>query len=282
LGLSASTATAGQPVTFTVVVAPAGGTGTPTGTVTFWIDGLPQAPALLAAVAGQAIATLSDTSLAPGIHAIAASYNGDSTFGPSPTTPPQSLTIAQAPKPTPSPKPAPSPSPTLSPTPPPPVIVTGVSETMGKKHRVTDIVIDFSGPLDAADAQQPGLYLLTIAGKKGSFTARNARHIPLKSVSYDPSRDAVTLVLRKPVAVTKPVQLRIEGTPPSGLRDSRGRFIDGADAGRPGSDAIVVLGPHGATISRAVERPGVALRRLQPTPSLFGERPFHRIARRPF
>jgi uncharacterized repeat protein (TIGR03803 family) len=67
----------GQPVTITATVAPvAPGAGTPTGTITFTVDGKPQAPVTL--TAGQA--TLALGALAAGSHTISASYSGDTNF----------------------------------------------------------------------------------------------------------------------------------------------------------------------------------------------------------
>ncbi|MFI5165653.1 MAG: beta strand repeat-containing protein [Thermoanaerobaculales bacterium] len=65
----------GQSVTFTATVAVvAPGSGTPTGTVTFVIDGISQAPVTLNA---SAQATLSISSLAVGSHSLTATYSGD-------------------------------------------------------------------------------------------------------------------------------------------------------------------------------------------------------------
>jgi uncharacterized repeat protein (TIGR01451 family) len=68
----------GENVTFTATVAPvAPGAGTPTGTVTFDIDGTPQAPVALNAM-GQA--ALSTAALSVGAHTITATYSGDTNF----------------------------------------------------------------------------------------------------------------------------------------------------------------------------------------------------------
>src|SRR5439155_1477159 len=67
----------GQTVTFTATVNPVSpGAGTPTGTVTFTIDGTPQAPVTLTTNT----ATLSTSSLSVGTHTITAAYSGDSNF----------------------------------------------------------------------------------------------------------------------------------------------------------------------------------------------------------
>jgi len=50
-------------------------------------------------------------------------------------------------------------------------------------------------------------------GKKGSFTAKNAQVIKLKSAPYNPGNNMVTLTPKKPFALTKPVQLLVDGVP---------------------------------------------------------------------
>src|SRR5262249_17293450 len=114
------------------------------------------------------------------------------------------------------------------------------------------IVVTFSDPVAAAEARNPGLYHLTVAGKKGSFTAKNAKVITLKSAAFDSSNNMVTLTLKKPFKLSKPVQLQVNGLPPSGLQDSAGRLIDGNHDGQPGGNAVAVLGRGGATFSAVV------------------------------
>ncbi len=76
--LTASTTTAdlGQPVTLTAIVA-ASGQGTPTGDVTFSVDGITQTPAALSVVNGQDMATLTLSTLTTGEHVVTAAYGGD-------------------------------------------------------------------------------------------------------------------------------------------------------------------------------------------------------------
>jgi hypothetical protein len=76
LGSSANPSVVGQPVTFTATIVATAGSGNPTGTVTFLLDGSAQAP--LPLTGGQA--TLSVTTLNAGAHNIGASYSGDTTF----------------------------------------------------------------------------------------------------------------------------------------------------------------------------------------------------------
>jgi hypothetical protein len=66
----------GQSVTLTATVSPTTGSGTPTGRVTFMVDGAAQAP--LALSGGKA--ALVTSSLTAGSHSISASYGGDSNY----------------------------------------------------------------------------------------------------------------------------------------------------------------------------------------------------------
>ena len=77
LSSSANPSTVGQQVTFTAVVSAASYQGTPTGTVTFTIDGHAQAPVQLAIVGGQDEATLITSTLTAGQHSVTAAYSGD-------------------------------------------------------------------------------------------------------------------------------------------------------------------------------------------------------------
>jgi autotransporter-associated beta strand protein len=80
-GLSGATSTSvvGQAVSFTVQVAPVSpGAGSPTGTVTFSVDGNPVATEPVNATTGQA--SFSTASLGHGSHTITAAYSGDANF----------------------------------------------------------------------------------------------------------------------------------------------------------------------------------------------------------
>ncbi len=130
---------------------------------------------------------------------------------------------------------------TLTVTPAPLVTVTGVQPLTNKRHQITEIIVSFSGGLNATEADSIGTYRLATPGKKGSFTARNAKAIKLKSALYTSAGNTVTLTPRKPFIPTKPVQLLIHGSGSSGLDDTFGRLIDGNDDGRAGGDAIAIL-----------------------------------------
>jgi hypothetical protein len=129
------------------------------------------------------------------------------------------------------------------------VTVSSVQLVTNRKHQVTEILVGFNGALNAAEAQDLGIYHLTVAGKHGSFTARNARAIKLKGAVYNPANDTVALFTRKPFSLKKKVQLLVNGTPPSGLQDSSNRPIDGDGNGQPGGNAVRVLSRGGVSLA---------------------------------
>jgi subtilisin family serine protease len=90
LGASPDSSTYGDPVTFTATVTPSDGVETPTGVVTF-LDG---SFALGTRTLSGGQATFTTAVLWSGVHSIAATYGGDSSFGGS-TSPALSFTVGQ-------------------------------------------------------------------------------------------------------------------------------------------------------------------------------------------
>jgi cyclophilin family peptidyl-prolyl cis-trans isomerase len=174
------------------------------------------------------------------------SSSGPNPSAPAATSNPATVTITVTPTPTPTP------------TPPPLVTLSAVREVTNKKHQVRELLATFSGAVNAAEADDPALYRLATAGKKGSFTAKNAKVIKLKSAAYDSTDNTVILIPRKPFALTKPVQLQVSGLPPSGLQDSSGRFIDGDHNGTAGGNAVAILSRGGVTIDAMTSGSGGA------------------------
>ncbi len=74
---TANPSTVGQSVTFTAVVTAPSFQGTPTGTVTFIVDGQGQTPVTLALVGGNDQAQFTTSTLSAGAHTVSASYSGD-------------------------------------------------------------------------------------------------------------------------------------------------------------------------------------------------------------
>jgi hypothetical protein len=105
---------------------------------------------------------------------------------------------------------------------------------------VAQIILDFIGPVNAGLAGSLAPYSLTVAGRHGSFTARNARTIALASAVYSASTESVTLVPKKPFGLNKPVQLRIHGLLPD--------------------DFVAVLSKQGVHTTEARRQPGTLAR----------------------
>ncbi len=80
---SQNPSTLGQQVTFTAVVVAPGFQGTPTGKVTFAIDGQAQSPVGLSVVGDTDEARFVTTALTAGAHSVTASYSGDANDSPS-------------------------------------------------------------------------------------------------------------------------------------------------------------------------------------------------------
>jgi len=142
------------------------------------------------------------------------------------------------------------------------VTLTLVQPVLNKKHLVTEILVTFSGAVNAPEADETGIYRLVTPGKHGSFTAKNAGSIKLRSAVYNAASDTVTLLPKKAFSLSQPVELTINGNPPPGVQATFGRLIDGDDNGTPGGDAAAVLRRSGVVTS------AIALARSSGGPTL--------------
>jgi RHS repeat-associated protein len=131
---------------------------------------------------------------------------------------------------------------------PPLVTMTKVRVVTNSKKQVTQVVITFSGAVNASEAANIKTYRLATPGTGGSYTAKNAGIITLKSALYNRANYTVTLTPTKAFSLTKPVQLLVYGTSRNGLQDSHGRLIDGDHNGTPGGNAVAILSAGGAKI----------------------------------
>jgi plastocyanin len=151
-----------------------------------------------------------------------------------------------------------------APPPPPLITMTGVGIVRNKKHLVTQITVSFSGAVNMTEADSVTTYRLATAGRKGSFDAKNAGIIKLRSAVFDAAIDQEKLTPKKSFALTKPVQLRVSGLAPNGLEDTLGRLIDGNHDGQAGGNAVAVLRTHGVTMSARVVGPSGGDASVQP------------------
>jgi hypothetical protein len=132
---------------------------------------------------------------------------------------------------------------------PPVVSVQNVALSTNRRHMVTRIDVTFSGQVNATQADNTGIYQLAYPDKSGSYTGKNAVVVKLHSASYSAATNTVTLTPRQPFALkARPLQLVIDGTSPSGLQDIVGRYLDGADNGQAGSNAVVSISKNGVNI----------------------------------
>jgi hypothetical protein len=107
-----------------------------------------------------------------------------------------------------------TPGSTSSVPPPSPVTLSQVQPVFNKKHLVSEILVTFSGAVNAPEAQETGIYRLVTPGKHGSFTAKNAGSIKLLSAVYNVATNTVTLTPLKAFSLSKPVEITINGPPP--------------------------------------------------------------------
>ncbi len=115
-----------------------------------------------------------------------------------------------------------------------PVTLTQVQPVFNKKHLVSEILVTFSGAVNAPEAQETGIYRLVTPGKHGSFTAKNAGSIKLRSAVYDAASDTVTLTPKKAFSLSKPVEVTIKS------------------AACPGPFSATLIGLHSLPMSSSV------------------------------
>jgi hypothetical protein len=103
--------------------------------------------------------------------------------------------------------------------------VTAARAVTNRNNQVTHVVVTFSGAVNPAEADSRTTYHLAVPGKGGSYTARNAKIIRLKSVRYSAATNTVTLMPRAPFKITKPAEVLVVAMPPSSLQDSQAQRI---------------------------------------------------------
>ena len=132
---------------------------------------------------------------------------------------------------------------------PPLVRMVGLRLVTDRKKNITQVIVSLSGGVNPFQAKQLATFRLATAGKRGSFDAKNAQILKLRSARYDAATATITLTLLRSFRLVKTVQFRINGSVPAGLVDASGRLIDGDHDGRPGGNAIALLRKTGVTIA---------------------------------
>jgi cyclophilin family peptidyl-prolyl cis-trans isomerase len=140
---------------------------------------------------------------------------------------------------------------TVNVAPTPPVVnVQNVTVATNKRGMVTQLDVAFNGPVNTSQADKTKIYRLVYPNRQGAVAAGNAAAARLRSAMYNTATDSVTLTLSKPLALkARALDLVIDGTSPSGLEDVVGRYLDGADNGQPGSNAVVSISKNGVSIA---------------------------------
>jgi hypothetical protein len=144
--------------------------------------------------------------------------------------------------------------------PPPPPLVTmqTVQLVTNKKHLVTQILVGFSGGVNATEAMSTQTYQLIKANAAGLFKPTKKTLIKIKSAAL--SGNSVALKLKSPLKVKKSVELIVQGLAPNGLQDSIGRLIDGNHDGVAGGNAVAVITKPGVVTINALPRGPMAVR----------------------
>ena len=131
----------------------------------------------------------------------------------------------------------------------PPVTLESITPVKNRKKQITEIVLHFSGGLNAAEASNIAEYSLVQVGKHKSYTGKGAKAVKLSSAVYNASNDTVILTPKRKLTIKKSAELVINGLPPSGIEDTFGRLIDGNGNGKAGSNAVSILTKKVATVS---------------------------------
>jgi hypothetical protein len=224
LASSANPSTIGQTVTFTATVTPGGTAGSPSGSVTFTIDGVAQAPVPLHAVNGSDQAMLSISSLAQGTHTIRAAYSGDSSFAVSAVASPLVQTVKAVASP----------------------VGDGPTVESVKRYGIhmqpTVVAVRFNEPLDPTSAANVGNYKITDPA---------GRSVRLRSAVLDAGTDTVILRPAERINLHHAYRLTVIGTGSGGVRNTKGILLDETNTGTSDGNYTCTLNWRNAVLTAA-------------------------------
>ncbi len=212
LGTSATIASLGQSMTFSVTVTAPSGTSVPTGSVTFF-DGSNAIGSVPLGSTGAATFTFGDLPL--GVQQISASYGGDASHAPS-TSNLQSVTIL-------------TPARVIGPT------ITSVKRYGKNNQNPTYLLLSFSAPLDPATAELVANYSIVGPIKKHKTPTHGPR---ISSAVYNSATITVTLVIPKKWSASSQWRLTVNGTTPAGVTGSERRALTGAGSQPSGGGSL--------------------------------------------
>lgn len=186
----------------------------PTGTITFQVDGVAQAPIAITAIGNGFGAVLDRSGLAPGRHIVVAIYSGDSRYGAS-VSGALEVTVG---------------TPTTGDG---PQVVD--FRRLGVHAQPTRLVLRFDRPLDPARAGDLSAYQLVDP---------RGRPIPIRAATLDASGLVVTLQPAMRLNLNRRFRLTVAGQGANGLTDTSGRLLDGDGDRQAGGD-------YSATVDRS-------------------------------
>jgi len=77
------------------------------------------------------------------------------------------------------------------------------------------------------------------------------RAIAIKSATYDPTMQAVTLRPVQRLNLHRHFRLTVVGTAPSGVTDTLGNLLDGQETGHPGSNFVTIVSAANLVLTAA-------------------------------
>ncbi len=103
----------------------------------------------------------------------------------------------------------------------------------GSSRAITSLTLTFSAPLDPSYATDAADYRLvkSIGGQS----------VPIASISYDPTRFAVTIVPQAPIPSRQYTQIQVIGSGASAIRDLADNLLDGVGNGVAGSNYLATF-----------------------------------------
>jgi autotransporter-associated beta strand protein len=111
-------------------------------------------------------------------------------------------------------------------------------QRFGRGGRRTQIVLSFDEAMDSPSADLTSNYVFrrVVRGRPQNEAGQRIR---VKSAVYDPANHTVTLRTARRLNLNQAYQIEVNGTAPSGLRNTSGVLLDGQGNGQPGSDLVM-------------------------------------------
>jgi hypothetical protein len=129
---------------------------------------------------------------------------------------------------------------------------------LGHKATASDLVVDFSGALNASDAVNLAAYHLVTLGRRNKKTGQQAtKPVKLTSATYNPATDTVTLAIKGKLP-NQPLELSVNT---AAVLDASGQPIAGS-SGQSGGTFQATFGKKGVNLASvaASQSTGLSIR----------------------